>query len=34
VIIGKSGRILRVHRGYSEAGVDDVVEDLNKALAE
>ena len=34
VIIGKSGQILRVHRGYSEDGVDDVVDDLNKALAQ
>jgi thiol-disulfide isomerase/thioredoxin len=34
VIIGKSGQIMRIHRGYSEAGVDDVIEDLNKALAE
>ena len=33
VIIDKAGRILRVHRGYSEAGVDDVVKDLNEALA-
>jgi hypothetical protein len=33
VIIGKSGQIIRVHRGYSEAGVDDVIEDLNQALA-
>jgi thiol-disulfide isomerase/thioredoxin len=34
VIIGTSGRIVRVRRGYSEAGVDLVVEDLNKALAQ
>jgi thiol-disulfide isomerase/thioredoxin len=34
VIIGKDGRILRVHRGYSDAGVDEAIEDLNKALAQ
>ena len=33
VIIGKDGRVVRVHRGYSEAGVDEVIEDLNQALA-
>ena len=33
VIIGKTGQIIRIHRGYSEAGVDDVVDDLNLALA-
>jgi len=34
VIIGKTGQIIRVHRGYSEAGVDDVINDLNLALAQ
>ena len=34
VIIDKEGRILRVHRGYSEEAVDDVVKDLNAALAQ
>ncbi len=34
VIIDKAGRVLRVNRGYSEAGVDDVVKDLNEALAQ
>ena len=34
VIIGKAGQILRIHRGYSEAGVDDVIKDLNQALAQ
>lgn len=33
VIVGKDGQIMRVHRGYSDAGVDDVIEDLNQALA-
>jgi len=34
VIIGKTGQIIRIHRGYSEAGVDDVIDDLNLALAQ
>ena len=34
VIIDKTGRILRIHRGYSEAGVDDVIKDLNRAPAQ
>lgn len=34
VIIGKSGQIIRVHRGYTEAGVDDAIKDLNLALAQ
>jgi peroxiredoxin len=34
VIIGKDGRIVRVHRGYTEEGVDQVVDDLNRALAQ
>jgi hypothetical protein len=34
VIIGKTGQIIRIHRGYSEAGVDEVIKDLNLALAQ
>jgi peroxiredoxin len=34
VIIGKTGQIIRIHRGYSAAGVDDVVNDLNLALTQ
>jgi len=34
VIISKSGQIMRVHQGYSEEGLDDVVKDLNEALAQ
>jgi peroxiredoxin len=34
VIIGRDGHIIRVHRGYSEAGVDDVIADLNRALSQ
>jgi hypothetical protein len=33
-LLGKSGQIMRVHRGYSDAGVDDGTEDFNKAFAE
>ena len=33
VIIGKDGKIFRVHRGYSDAGVDEAIDDLNRALA-
>ena len=32
VIIGKDGRIVRVHRGYTDAGVDQAIADLNRAL--
>ena len=34
VIVGKDGRIVKIHRGYSEDGVDDVIEDLNTALTQ
>jgi thiol-disulfide isomerase/thioredoxin len=34
VIIGKDGRIVSVHQGYGEDGVDQVVDDLNRALAQ
>lgn len=34
VIIGKNGHVVRVNRGYSDAGVDDAIKDLNQALAE
>ena len=32
VIIDKTGKILRIHQGYSEAGLGKVVDDLNEAL--
>lgn len=32
VIIDKAGKILRIHQGYSEAGLGKVVDDLNEAL--
>lgn len=34
VIIDKSGHIRRVNRGYSEEALDDILEDLNAALAD
>jgi peroxiredoxin len=34
VIIGRDGHVIRVHRGYSDAGVDDAIDDLNRALAQ
>jgi thiol-disulfide isomerase/thioredoxin len=32
VIIGRDGRIIRVNRGYNEAGLDAIVADINRAL--
>jgi hypothetical protein len=34
VIIGRDGRIVSVHRGYTDAGVDAAIADLNRALAQ
>jgi peroxiredoxin len=33
VIIGRDGRIVRVYKGYSEKRLDDIVADINQALA-
>ena len=33
VIIGRDGKIIAVHRGYSEAGVDGIIAEINRALA-
>ncbi len=33
LIIGRDGRIVRVHRGYTEKEVDAVIADVNAALA-
>ena len=33
VIIGRDGKILAVHRGYSEEGVEAILEEINRALA-
>jgi thiol-disulfide isomerase/thioredoxin len=33
VLIGRDGRIISVHRGYSEEGIDSIIEEINRALA-
>jgi thiol-disulfide isomerase/thioredoxin len=33
VIVGRNGKILRVHRGYDESNLDAIVADINRALA-
>ena len=33
VIVGKDGRIVAVYRGYNESSLDNIVADLNRALA-
>lgn len=33
IIIGKDGRIVSVHKGYGEKSLDDVVDEVNRALA-
>lgn len=33
VIIGRDGRILNVYRGYGESSLNDIVDDLNEAIA-
>jgi thiol-disulfide isomerase/thioredoxin len=33
VIIGKDGKVINVHRGYSEAALDGLVDEINVALA-
>lgn len=33
VIIGRDGRILAVHRGYSEQAIDGILAEINEALA-
>jgi thiol-disulfide isomerase/thioredoxin len=32
VIIGRNGKIVRVHRGYDESSLDAIVVDINRAL--
>lgn len=32
VIVGRDGRIIRVHRGYGESSLDGIVADINNAL--
>ena len=31
-LLGKSGQIMRVHRRYSDAGVDDGIEELQQGV--
>jgi hypothetical protein len=33
VIIGRDGKIFKLHRGYTEKALDDIVADINHALA-
>ena len=33
LIIGRDGRIQKIHRGYSEEGVDRIIAEINAALA-
>jgi hypothetical protein len=33
VLIGRDGRILNVHRGYNEKQLDQIIADVNAALA-
>ncbi len=33
VLIGRDGKILNVHRGYDESGLDSIVAEINAALA-
>ncbi|MBL8511780.1 MAG: TlpA family protein disulfide reductase [Betaproteobacteria bacterium] len=34
VLIGKDGKVIKVHRGYSEEGVDAILAEVNAALAD
>ena len=33
IIIGRDGKVIRVHRGYSDAGIDSIIAEINSALA-
>ena len=33
LIIGRDGKVIAVHRGYSEHALDGIVEEVNTALA-
>ena len=33
VLIGRDGKVINVHRGYSEASVDSIIAEINGALA-
>ena len=34
VLIGRDGKVLQVHRGYSEAAIDDILAEINAQLAQ
>jgi thiol-disulfide isomerase/thioredoxin len=33
VLIGRDGKVIAVHRGYSEASLDSIIAEINRALA-
>jgi thiol-disulfide isomerase/thioredoxin len=33
VLIGRDGRVISVHRGYSEEAIDSIIAEINRALA-
>jgi thiol-disulfide isomerase/thioredoxin len=33
VLIGRDGKVIAVHRGYSDEGIDAIIAEINKALA-
>ena len=33
VLIGRDGKVIAVHRGYSESGIDSIIAEINRALA-
>ncbi|HUL96263.1 MAG TPA: TlpA disulfide reductase family protein [Usitatibacter sp.] len=33
VLIGRDGKVIAVHRGYSEQGIDAIISEINQALA-
>ena len=33
VLIGRNGKIINVHRGYSEEALDSIIAEINRALA-
>ena len=33
VLIGRDGKVISVHRGYSEESIDSIIEEINGALA-
>ena len=33
VLIGRDGKVIAVHRGYSEQAIDSIIDEINRALA-